>query len=156
MNAGIRAERPRVRVGVLLVREGNVLLVKHRRDNLEYWLLPGGGLDWGESIRNCAVRECKEELGLDVDVGEVIGIAESVPPQARRHIVHIALRGRILGGTEQLGQEDQRLIGMSWHRLEDWTGLIFFPPMVDELLAAARGTGPSIPNLGPRWVDLPS
>lgn len=148
------SDRPRVRVGVLLVRDGNVLLVKHRREGREYWLLPGGGLDWGESIRDCAVRECKEELGLDVEVGDVVALCESVPPTARRHIVHVALRGRIVGGEEALGPDDKRLVGMGWHALADWPALAFFPPIVDELLAAARGDGPALPNLGARWTDL--
>lgn len=148
-----RERRPRVRVGVLLVRDGQVLLVQHRRGDDEYWLLPGGGLDWGESIAQCGVRECKEELGLDVEVDDIVAVAESLPPHARRHILHIALRGRIVGGNEQLGIEP-RLVGMRWHSLETWPDLIFFPPVVEELLAVVRGTGPTLPNLGPRWREL--
>lgn len=147
-------QRPRVRVGVLLVRDGHVLLVMHRRDEHEYWLLPGGGLDWGESIQECGVRECKEELNLDVEVDDLIAVAESLPPNPPRHVLHLSMRGRIVGGTEKLGVEP-RLAGMQWHALEDWPALVFFPPIVEELLAVAQGTGPTLPNLGPRWRPLP-
>lgn len=148
-----REDRPRVRVGVLLVQDGQVLLVQHRRGDHAYWLLPGGGLDLGESIAECGVRECKEELGLDVEVSDLIAVTESLPPQAPRHILHLVLRGRVVGGTEQLGQEDTRLVGMQWHALADWPALTFYPPIRDELLAAVRGDGPALPNLGPRWAE---
>ncbi len=147
-------DRPRVRVGVLLVRDGQVLLVQHRRDGNEYWLLPGGGLEWGESIQECAERECKEELGLEVEAGDLVAVAESLPPHARRHILHLALRGRIVGGEERLGVEP-RLAAMQWHPLDTWPDLVFFPPIVEELRAAAQGTGPALPNLGPRWREAP-
>lgn len=51
---------------------GRILLVK-RRDNT-LWALPGGGHDIGESIEQTAVREVKEETGLDVEVTCLVGI----------------------------------------------------------------------------------
>lgn len=51
---------------------GRILLVK-RRDNT-LWALPGGGHDIGESIEQTAVREVKEETGLDVEVTLLVGI----------------------------------------------------------------------------------
>jgi 8-oxo-dGTP pyrophosphatase MutT (NUDIX family) len=51
---------------------GRLLLV-HKTDN-GLWALPGGGMDPGESISQCIVREVKEETGLDVEVTGVVGI----------------------------------------------------------------------------------
>lgn len=147
-----RENHPRTRVGVLIVRGDELLLVKHRRDDHEYWLLPGGGLDYGESIHDCAVRECKEELGLDVEVGDIIAVTESLPPQARRHILHIVLQATSFSGQEQLGQDDKRLVDMGWHPIEALRELTFYPPIAEEMIAAARGGGPRLPDLGPRWT----
>lgn len=52
--------------------QGRILLVK-RRDNT-LWALPGGGHDIGESIEQTAIREVKEETGLDVEVTGLVGI----------------------------------------------------------------------------------
>ncbi|SHT15788.1 Putative MutT/NUDIX-like protein [Mycobacteroides abscessus subsp. abscessus] len=52
--------------------QGRILLVK-RRDNT-LWALPGGGHDIGESIEQTAIREVKEETGLDVDVTGLVGV----------------------------------------------------------------------------------
>lgn len=51
---------------------GRILLIK-RRDNT-LWALPGGGHDIGESIEQTAVREVKEETGLDVEITGLVGI----------------------------------------------------------------------------------
>ncbi|AFC43556.1 MULTISPECIES: NUDIX hydrolase [Mycobacterium] len=52
--------------------QGRILLVK-RRDNT-LWALPGGGHDIGETIAGTAVREVKEETGLDVEVTALVGV----------------------------------------------------------------------------------
>ena len=60
---------------------GRILLIK-RRDN-ELWALPGGGHDVGETIEQTAVREVKEETGLDVEVTAITGIYTDPPTSSR-------------------------------------------------------------------------
>ena len=57
---------------VVLDEHGRIALV-HRKDN-GLWALPGGGMELGESIEDCAVREVKEETGLDVEITGLVGI----------------------------------------------------------------------------------
>ncbi|MBA2284860.1 MAG: NUDIX domain-containing protein [Ktedonobacteraceae bacterium] len=52
--------------------EGNILL--HRRSDNALWALPGGAMEIGESIAETAVREVKEETGLDVHPDSLVGI----------------------------------------------------------------------------------
>ena len=64
--------------------EGRILLV-HRVDN-GLWALPGGGMELGESIEDCAVREVKEETGLSVCLGPKLGeTAYSFVENGREH-----------------------------------------------------------------------
>lgn len=51
---------------------GRILMV-HKTDN-DLWALPGGGMDLGESIADAAVRETKEETGIDIEVTGLIGV----------------------------------------------------------------------------------
>ncbi|MGA8943455.1 MAG: NUDIX domain-containing protein [Thermoactinomyces sp.] len=57
---------------IVLNRNGEILL--HKRSDNHLWSLPGGGMELGESIEQCIIREVKEETGLDVEVVKCIGI----------------------------------------------------------------------------------
>lgn len=73
------AGRVRVRVGGLLLREGTMLLAAHRGllpDQAAFWSPPGGGWQFGESLKEALVREFREETGLAVRVGRFLHLHE--------------------------------------------------------------------------------
>lgn len=73
-------KRPRVRAAVAVLHKGQILLVQHSKADRSYWLLPGGGLDWGESLHQAARREVAEETGIQVSVGELLLASETLAP----------------------------------------------------------------------------
>jgi ADP-ribose pyrophosphatase YjhB (NUDIX family) len=68
---------------VVVDQDGRILL--HRRDDNELWSIPGGGMEVGERIVDTVVREVREETGLEVEPGRIIGIYSN--PQ---HVVEYA------------------------------------------------------------------
>ena len=73
------AGRVRVRVGGLLLREGTMLLAAHRGllpNQAAFWSPPGGGWQFGESLKEALVREFREETGLAVRVGRFLHLHE--------------------------------------------------------------------------------
>ena len=69
----------RVRVGGLLLRDGAMLLAAHRGlqpKDAPFWSPPGGGWQFGESIKAALVREFREETGLSVRVGRFLHLHE--------------------------------------------------------------------------------
>lgn len=88
--------------GVVIVEDGKVLLVK--REDLEVWALPGGGVDEGESLAETAVREAYEETGLEVEITHLIGVYSEIGSWSDWHIASFA--ARIVGGelNSQMGE----------------------------------------------------
>ena len=65
----MNARCPRIRVAGVVTRRGRILLVEHERAGRRYHLLPGGGLEWGETCAAGLAREFLEEVSLRVRVG---------------------------------------------------------------------------------------
>jgi ADP-ribose pyrophosphatase YjhB (NUDIX family) len=88
------ASSARFRVGVYAVifDEGQVLLA-HRRD-IDWWNLPGGGMEIGETVEEAIRREVLEETGLDVEVEYLLGVYSK--PQKQE--VVLTFRCHVIGG----------------------------------------------------------
>ncbi|MFW9827605.1 MAG: NUDIX hydrolase [Candidatus Thorarchaeota archaeon] len=71
--------RPHIGVGVLLIRENCLLLVKRKYNpDAGYWSIPGGHLDLGEKVKKAAEREAFEETGFKVKVSKLAGIIDKI------------------------------------------------------------------------------
>ncbi len=70
---------PKLAVGVLIARDGRILLGKRGPGTREpgKWSFPAGFVERGERVENAAAREAREETNLDVEIGEVIGLFSS-------------------------------------------------------------------------------
>ncbi|MFF0557110.1 NUDIX domain-containing protein [Streptomyces sp. NPDC004266] len=90
------------------------ILLQRRRDN-DLWALPGGGMDMTDSLPGTAVREVKEETGLDVEVTGLVGtytdprhIIEYSDGEVRRQF-NVCFRARIVGGELRISDESTEL-----------------------------------------------
>ena len=63
---------PGLAVIVAIIEDEKVLLTK--REDFEVWCLPGGGVEDGETLAEGAIREAKEETGLDVELTSLVGV----------------------------------------------------------------------------------
>jgi 8-oxo-dGTP diphosphatase len=72
-------EQPLVGVGAIVIEHSRVVLVKRAHPPLQtQWSIPGGVLEVGELVREAAVREAREETGLTVEPGELLGVFDRV------------------------------------------------------------------------------
>lgn len=105
---------------VALIDDDELLMLK-RKDNKK-WTLPGGTLDFGESLTECAVREVMEETGLDISIKDVVGTytdgdirIEYSDGEVRQEFTIVYL-GEIAGGSVVLDDESSEY---KWIKLEE-------------------------------------
>ena len=143
---------PRVRVAVVVVRGDRLLLVRHRKGERTYWLLPGGGLDYGETIEDCARREVLEETGLSIEVKKFLFLSEAIAPDKSRHIVNLYVLGAAMGGSLTTPEEDA-IEEVAWVPFAEIKGLTMYPAIADQLLAAyERDFEGDMRYLGSMWT----
>jgi len=93
---------PIFRIGVfaLIFDDKGSILLGHRRD-VDWWNLPGGGMEAGETVDEALLREVYEETRLEVEVGQLVGVYSK--PQKQE--VVLTFRCRVIGGTLQPTEE---------------------------------------------------
>jgi 8-oxo-dGTP diphosphatase len=98
---------PRVTVDTLVRdRRGRVLLVKRGRPPFEgNWALPGGFCEYGETTEECGRRETREETGINVKIGRLLGVYSDPKRDPRWHTVTVLYAGKPLSGKAR-GSDD--------------------------------------------------
>ena len=134
---------------VLIEREGKVLVVHTvgpADSNIDRWGLPGCGREPGEPLVQAAVREAREETGLEVDVGGLLAVGEVL---SDTHDLFFVFRGRATGAARV--QEDELVVEHRWLSPEEADVLMpWYPGGVQALLDGRIGYyGHPLEPLGP-------
>ncbi len=147
---------PRIRVSALLHWRERILLCRHEKPEREYWLLPGGGVNSGETLVDALRRELWEEIGIDdvIPFEGPIAIADSIAPVrsfAAKHVVHIIFSGDLGGRSlEAVTSADAAVRGHRLFGLGELDDIVLHPPIQRFL---ARWTpGDPVVYLGPLWA----
>lgn len=118
-------EQPIVGVGAVIVRSGEVVLIRRRFEPLKgRWSLPGGTLELGETLEAAVAREMIEETGLVVDVGPVVEVFDRITmDDARRiryHFVLVDYLCRPVGGRLAHGSDVDAAIFVAADRVHEY------------------------------------
>lgn len=119
-----RTRRRLVGSRVLCLSEGQVLLVRHEdpRTGASYWVLPGGGREQGERFEDTAVREVREETGVDVRLIRRLRVPGDVAHVSYALFVATPIRHVNAAPLVDLNAE-RYLRGAAWHHVTQETPL---------------------------------
>jgi len=129
---------PKLAVGVLISRDGRILLGKRGPGAREpgKWSFPAGFVERGERVEQAAAREAWEETGLDIVVGDLIGLYSS-----DGETVVLAIYEATSVGEPRAGDD---LVEVGWFAVSDLPELAFprDQRIVDEWLSARPNENP--------------
>ena len=107
---------------VAIINDKKELLMLHRKDNKK-WTMPGGTLEFGESMTDCALREVKEESGLNVVIKDIIGtytdpnIRVAYSDGEVRQAFTIVYYGEVQGYDVKLDDESSNYVWVSFDKV---------------------------------------
>jgi len=129
-------DRPIIGVGAVIVENGRALVVRRGTEPLKgEWSIPGGVVELGETLRQAAAREAKEETGLEVEPGEVLEVVDRIMRDAERkvqyHYVLVDFLCRLVSGDARPGADASELRWITVRELEGF-------PIADSAAAVLR------------------
>ncbi|MBL7162488.1 MAG: NUDIX domain-containing protein [Anaerolineales bacterium] len=133
----------RVSAKAIIIRDGRLLAMHHVDAEGNYFLLPGGGQHNGETLISAVERECQEEAGVKIEVGDVLFIRDYIEANhefARDkpdfHQVEIMFQCKLLDDSKvgRAEEMDTRQIGVCWIPLGEIEKFRIYPKILKTLL----------------------
>jgi 8-oxo-dGTP diphosphatase len=141
------AAKRSIRVGAagIIVQGEKILVVKFDDENGPHYTYPGGGHQEGETLRQTAAREVKEESDADVEVGRLLIVVESAPFEVdyvygSTHYLKFFFECKLKpGSVPKLPEEpDPNEIAVEWVTIDSQPAVPIIPDIVEPLLNAIR------------------
>ncbi|MFC1900272.1 NUDIX domain-containing protein [Chloroflexota bacterium] len=108
------------RAQCIVHRDNKILIVKHRHENDEWWCLPGGAIEEGETPAEAAVRELKEECNVDGKIVRETGVVVySSVDKAYTFEIDIGNQEPVMGTDPDYPQDKQVLVDVKWLALAE-------------------------------------
>jgi 8-oxo-dGTP diphosphatase len=120
------ANQPVAAVGVVCLRGAEVLLVRRGRPPHQgEWSLPGGRIEWGERAEAAALRELREETGVEAEITGLIDVVDGLFPDdagGGRHYVLVDFAARWLSGEPRAGDDAAEAAFVPLDRIDGLVG----------------------------------
>jgi 8-oxo-dGTP diphosphatase len=118
---------PRVGVAAIIERGGLVLLIKRKNSHgAGSWAVPGGHLEFGETPEECAIRETREEVGIEIGDVRFVAITNDIFPEEGKHYITIWMRGTCKSGEPVVAADDE-VAEPGWYHWNDLPSPLFIP-----------------------------
>ena len=105
---------------IIFDNENNIALVGNGINS--FYLLPGGGVDNGESVENGIIRECLEEVGCKVELKEAVGVIDDYRNRDKKHCINYCYSAKIIGSKGELTltkEEEKNGLHVIWMSLDE-------------------------------------
>ena len=137
----------------IIIHENNLLAIKMRDRSGEFYLLPGGGQNHGETLKECLIRECYEEIGVQVRVDQLLYMREYIgknhqfrSSHGTFHQVESVFRCHLLQPDAPFSstEQDNKQIGIEWLSLENLQQYPLLPSTIKAYFSPTDFSPPDI------------
>lgn len=127
----------------IIIKEDKILLIKNLDDNGYFYLLPGGEQEKFETMKETAIRECREEISAEIEVGDIRFIREYIGKNHEFYdadfelhqieyifICYLKENSKVKNGSIP----DNRQVGIEWIKLNKLKEYRIYPGILKELI----------------------
>lgn len=115
------SDKPSLTVDILIQTDEGIVLVKRKNDPYKgKWAIPGGFVEYGETVEEAARREAKEETGLEVEIEGIVGVYSDPNRDPRGHTISVCYSASQRGGelSPDTDAADVKIFkDIPWHNL---------------------------------------
>lgn len=135
----------------MIIHEGKLLCAKHKNENEIFYVLIGGGQEYGENLVEALKRECREEANAQIEVGDLRFVRDYIGKNHEHAEYHpdyqgveLMFRCTLKPGTEASNgaTPDTRQIGIEWLEIEKLNEYNLYPKVLKELIKIDEMKGP--------------
>jgi 8-oxo-dGTP pyrophosphatase MutT (NUDIX family) len=123
----------RCRPALVLLENNHLLVMKYQYGDHFIYNLPGGNPDPGELLSETIARECMEELGIDVEVGQMLLMGQVSGTENRDDVLHILFDGELIGGIPELQVGETNAQEVLWMPINQLSQVTMYPNIGMEL-----------------------
>ncbi len=140
----------------IIIKEGKLLTLKMHENGGTYYILPGGGQEHGENLHQALERECKEEIGAGVEIGELLFVREYIGKNHELAAYHSHAHQTEFMFLCNVNQElfdngtnpDKGQIGVEWLPIDDLLDYKLFPQALRTPIISYFNKGKVVTYLG--------
>jgi 8-oxo-dGTP diphosphatase len=120
-------KRPAVGVATIVIKDGKILIGRDDRKGELIYGVPGGHWENGETLKDCAIREVKEESGIECSNVQLISVYDFYREDKGKSYVSIGMKAEYVSGDVQNLHKEGRF-DWNWYAPSDVLKLNLFPP----------------------------
>ncbi|HLC52602.1 MAG TPA: NUDIX hydrolase [Candidatus Nanoarchaeia archaeon] len=121
------SEKPKVGVGIFLIKDNKILLLKRKGAHGEgSWCTPGGHLEFKESLEECSKREVLEETGIKIETAEFLTVTNDIFEGENKHYLSVFMKAEIKDQEPQ-NIEPDRHVALEWFSWDNLPENLFLP-----------------------------
>lgn len=129
------AEKIGIRPATIVIKDEKVLLVSSKYHDEEFYLFPGGGMEFGETIEEAAVRETFEETGVKVKIKDLFHVNEYIYAEDwNKRSVSMFFIAELIEISEPTTNDDGKIKEIKWIKLSELDNYDIKPKRIVDLL----------------------
>lgn len=123
----------KIRPSAIIIENNKILTLKYNYNGQYLNTLPGGNVENDENIKDTLKRELFEEIKVNVQVQDLVLVAETYNQIKKSKVLHLIFKVHIIDGIPTPDSKETTAIGVEWVNLDDINNKNFYPNVTSEI-----------------------